>query len=57
MGSHTQGHLYCFLHGHMCMCQCHLEQIKKLSGKKRAAEKEEAYAKRKAKVAAMNFDF
>ena len=39
------------------MCQCHLEQIKKLSGKKRAAEREEAYAKRKAKVAAMSFDF
>ena len=39
------------------MCQCDLQQNKKLGGKKRTAEREGAYAKRKAKVAAMNFDF
>ena len=39
------------------ICQCNLVQSKKESGKKRAAEREQAYAKRKAKVATTNFDF
>lgn len=39
------------------ICQCNLVQHTKESGKKRAAEREQAYAKRKAKVAATNFDF
>jgi len=39
------------------ICQCYLEKNKQQHGKKRAAEREEAYAKRKGKVAAMDFNF